>query len=101
MAMDNTSNCYFKRIEDNVVWTKLDQTAMIILTRENEEKVFNLNKTAAYLWEKCDGTKTLEELIKELCEHYNVDEATARKDAEAFIAKMKDSQLLAISSVAG
>jgi methyltransferase-like protein len=74
---------------------------MIILTRGDEEKVFNLNKTAAYLWERCDGTKTLEELIQLLCEHYNIDEATARKDAEAFIAKMKDSQLLAISSVAG
>ena len=99
--MDNMSDCYFKRIEDNVVWTKLDQTAMIILTRGDEEKVFNLNKTAAYLWERCDGTKTLEELIQGLCDHYNVDESTARKDANEFIVKMKDSQLLAISSVAG
>ena len=99
--MDNIKDCYIKRIEDNVVWTKLDQTAMIILTREHEEKVLNLNKTAAYLWERCDGTKTLEELIQLLCEHYNVDEATARKDAEAFIVNMKDKQLLAVSPVTG
>ena len=98
--MDNIKDCYIKRIEDNVVWTKLDQTAMIILTREQEEKVLNLNKTAAYLWERCDGTKTLEELIQLLCEHYNVDEATARKDAEAFIVNMKDKQLLSVSQTA-
>jgi len=98
--MDNIKDCYIKRIEDNVVWTKLDQTAMIILTREHEEKVLNLNKTAAYLWERCDGSKTLEELIQLLCEHYNVDEATARKDAEAFIVNMKDKQLLSISQTA-
>lgn len=98
--MDNIKGCYIKRIEDNVVWTKLDETAMIILTRENEEKVLNLNKTAAYLWERCDGTKTLEELIQLLCEHYNVDEATARKDAKAFIVNMKDKQLLSVSQTA-
>jgi hypothetical protein len=99
--MDNIKGCYIKRIEDNVVWTKLDETAMIILTREQEEKVLNLNKTAAYLWERCDGTKTLEELIQVLCDHYNVDEATARKDAEAFIVNMKDKQLLSVSPTAG
>ena len=56
--MENIKDCYIKRIEENAVWTKLDEAVMIILTREDEEKVFNLNKTAAYLWERCDGTKT-------------------------------------------
>jgi hypothetical protein len=95
--MENIKDCYIRRIEDNAVWTKLDETVMIIATREREEKVLKLNKTAAYLWERCDGTKTLEELIQLLCERYNVDEATARKDAEAFIISMKDKQLLVVS----
>ncbi len=99
--MESISNYYFKRIENNVVWTKLDQTAMIILTQGEEEKVFNLNKTATFLWERCDGTKRLEELIHALCDHYNVDEATARRDAEAFVVSMQNKQLLSGSPVAG
>ena len=95
--MENIKDCYIKRIEENAVWTKLDEAVMIIATQESEEKVLKLNKTAAYLWERCDGTKTLEELIQLLCERYNVDEATARKDAEAFIMSMKDKQLLVVS----
>jgi hypothetical protein len=98
--MDNVKGCYIKRIEDNVVWTKLGEAAMIILTRDHEEKVLNLNKTATYLWERCDGTKTLEELVQLLCEHYSVDEATARKDVGTFMANMKDKQLLSVSQIA-
>jgi methyltransferase-like protein len=94
--MNNTPG-YIKRIEENIVWTKLDDTAIIILTNENEEKVFNLNKTAAYVWENCDGTKTLEDMVRLLCERFNVDEITARKDTEEFVALMEKNQLISLT----
>jgi hypothetical protein len=96
--MDAMNNQYVLRNEDNAVWTKLDEAIMIIATQENEEKVFKLNKTAAFLWEQCDGRKTVADLIQEVCRMYAVDEPRAREDTLAFIATMQGRQLLSVAS---
>ena len=72
---------------------------VIIAIKQAEEKVFKLNKTASYLWEHCDGKKTAAELIKKLCGEFDVDEATALKDAVEFIEKMQSKQLLSLSTI--
>jgi coenzyme PQQ biosynthesis protein PqqD len=96
--MDTITPCYISRIEKNVVWAKLKEIIIIIAIKQAEEKVFKLNKTATYIWEHCDGKKTVGELIKRLCAEFDVDEATAQKDAVEFIEKMKDKQLLSLST---
>jgi hypothetical protein len=95
--MENIAASYISRIEKNVVWAKLKEIIIIIAIKQAEEKVFKLNKTASYLWEHCDGKKTVAELIKKLCGEFNVDEATALKDAVEFIEKLKDKELLSLT----
>jgi hypothetical protein len=97
--MENITACYISRVEKNVVWAKLKEIIIIIAIKQAEEKVFKLNKTASYLWEHCDGKKTAAELIKKLCAEFDVDEATALKDALEFIEKMQNKQLLSLSTV--
>lgn len=89
---------YISRVEKNVVWAKLKEIIIIIAIKQAEEKVFKLNKTASYIWEHSDGKKTAAELIQELCAEFEVDEATARKDAVEFIEKMQNKQLLSLST---
>ena len=93
-VMENVNNCFISRIEKNVIWAKLKETIIIIALKETNEKVFKLNQTAAYIWEHCDGKKNVEELIKELCEEFAVDKATALKDTVEFIEKMKNKNLI-------
>jgi hypothetical protein len=93
--MQNIKNCSVSRIEKNVIWAKLKETIIIIALKETKEKVFKLNKTAAYIWEHCDGKKNVEKLVKELCAEFTVDEATALKDSIEFIEKMKNKNLIA------
>ncbi len=95
--MQDFKNYYIKRNEENVVWERIENEVFVILTKENEEKVFKLNKTAGYLWENSDGTKTVQELIEQLCLKYDVDETKAFNDITKFIDQMKDLQLLALS----
>ena len=46
-------------------------------------KVISLNESAAYLWRSVVGTDfDAEQLTRLLTEEYEVDEATARRDAE-------------------
>ena len=46
-------------------------------------KIISMNESAAYLWQKVEGTSfTADDLGRLLCEEYEVDEATAYKDAQ-------------------
>ena len=55
--------------------------------------MMNLNETGAFLFEKMiDGT-TRDELIEALRGEYDVDEATAAEDVDAFIAKVEKEDL--------
>ena len=98
--MENIKECYIKRIEENAVWTKLDEAVMIIATVENQEKVLNLNKTAAFLWESSDGKTTVGKLIVQMCQKFDVDEKIALNDAVVFIEDMKKRGLLTVSVAA-
>ena len=55
----------------------------------NFNKMIHLNATAAYLWEQVNGLDefTVEQLASLLTEKYEVDDATALKDAEAVAKK--------------
>lgn len=54
----------------------------------NFNKIVSLNPTAVYLWNAVEGRDfTVEDLTKLLLDEYEVDEATAAKDAEALAGK--------------
>ncbi|MDD3108420.1 MAG: PqqD family protein [Alistipes sp.] len=49
-------------------------------------KLISLNPTAAYLWQQIEDKEfTVETLVELLTSHYEVDEATARQDAEEIL----------------
>ncbi len=95
--MEDIRNCCIRRIEDNTAWDRIESEVLIILTKDNDEKVFRLNKTAGYLWENCDGTRTVHELITRLCAEFDVDEAKALDDVTKFVEQMKGLKLVALS----
>jgi len=95
--MEDIKKCYIRRIEEDAVWDKIEAEIFIILTKEDNEKVLKLNKTAGFLWENCDGKKTVQQLLDELCLKYDVDETKAYEDAIKFIEQMQNLQLLALS----
>ncbi|HOE94487.1 MAG TPA: PqqD family protein [Candidatus Cryptobacteroides sp.] len=54
----------------------------------NFNKMISLNSTAAYLWRSVEGREfSVEDLTALLLEEYDVDEATASKDALAIVNK--------------
>jgi hypothetical protein len=65
----------------------------VVLDRR-EEFVHQLNKTASYIWQRCDGSQTPEEITEELCQAFDVDLPTARKDVLATVERLRTSKLL-------
>lgn len=60
------------------------------------EGVITLNDTGIFLWKTMEqGETTPETLIRALTAEYDVDEQTAARDVEAFVAKAREAGLLA------
>jgi methyltransferase-like protein len=49
-------------------------------------RMYSLNPTAAFAWERIDGTRGIDAILEEVLEAFAVDPGTARADLEAFVA---------------
>lgn len=56
--------------------------------------VINLNESGAFLWKAMAQDVTQEQLISALLSEYDVAEDRARADVEAFVAKMREGNLI-------
>jgi hypothetical protein len=58
-------------------------------------RVISLNDTSLLLWNELQGVDfDLAQVVELLLDNYDVDEATAKKDAEAWIEKLKECHLV-------
>ena len=65
---------------DNVAARRIGDELMIMFARDSS--LFSLNETAALLWDAADRRKPPAEIVaRELCPRYDVDPATALRDA--------------------
>lgn len=65
-----------------------------IIVAEGDENIdfsniISMNESSAYLWEEVQkmGTFTVDNIVELICNQYEIDEATARKDAVALAAQ--------------
>ncbi|MCR5679708.1 MAG: PqqD family protein [Prevotella sp.] len=58
-------------------------------------RVISMNESAAYLWTKVSGTEfTVDTMVQLLLQEYEVDEATARKDAQTLADKWLEAGII-------
>jgi hypothetical protein len=75
------------------IQTRVVDGQTIVLDR-GEEFVHQINKTASYIWERCNGRRSPEEITCEICEVFDIDFPTARKDVIATVDRLRRSKLL-------
>lgn len=56
--------------------------------------IIKLTETGAFLWSLLDTDKTKDELLTALTDEYDVDNATASRDIDAFVSKLKEADLI-------
>lgn len=47
------------------------------------------NEVGAFIWKKLEGGMTMDELVSAILEEFEIDETTAKSDAEEFVEKLK------------
>jgi Coenzyme PQQ synthesis protein D (PqqD) len=73
-------------------WRTIDGETLI-LNRE-EGRLHQLNPTASFIWDCCDGHSNIAEIIDRLASVYEVDARTACKDVEEVLFNLRSSKLL-------
>jgi hypothetical protein len=80
-----------RRREGVLAQTTADTT--IILDPESGA-YFTLDEVGSFVWDLCDGTRTLEEIASAICSEYDVSEATARQDVTDLVGQLETERLL-------
>jgi hypothetical protein len=79
------------RAEDSI-WREIDGKIAVI--KDDGLAIHVLNKTAARIWEMCDGTLGPDEIAARLCERYDVSQEQARIDVRNALTSMMEKGLL-------
>jgi Coenzyme PQQ synthesis protein D (PqqD) len=56
--------------------------------------IHQLNHTASWIWERCDGTSTVDAIIDQLAQVFDVDHDTATEDVVTIIGQFQQLHLL-------
>ena len=85
------------KIRDGFILREVADSFIVVAVGEAVKTfngIVNLNETGAFLWKILEQGATKEELLKKLTEEYDVDDATAKKDIDAFVAKLEEAKLV-------
>ena len=66
---------------------------VLILDLKND-KIHQLNPTARFIWSKCDGSNSENDLAKILIEKYNIDLDTAANDVSRVLKELQTLALI-------
>jgi Coenzyme PQQ synthesis protein D (PqqD) len=87
----NASAFCLKRRSD--IRSRLVDGELVVLDRE-AGFIHQLNKTATYIWEQCDGERTAAAIAVRVCDVFEVDESTALSDVLEILRRLQDLNLL-------
>lgn len=86
------------RISNQYILREIAGEFIIVPTGQEAQQfqgLISVNETGAFLWKALqESSKTIEELVQELCESYEVEYSQAIKDVETFIELVNEKGML-------
>lgn len=79
---------------EGVVGRVVDDEAVIVLPGKGKVKV--LNEVGAFIWSQVDGYRTVAEIVKSVCEEFDVDQPQAEADTIAFLADLQERGVISV-----
>jgi hypothetical protein len=80
----------FRRHPD-VAFRVIDGQAVIVVPVT--QSMHTLNEVGTFIWQKCEA-KTADEVVAAIVEEFEVDDATARADLDAFVKDLSEKKML-------
>ncbi|MDQ3280986.1 MAG: PqqD family protein [Acidobacteriota bacterium] len=91
------SNPSIYRRSQDVVCRQVGAESILVPIRHNVgnlDFVYTLSPVAARVWSLLDGTHTVDAIVGELCNEFDVDAATATADVGALLADLAGASLV-------
>jgi hypothetical protein len=82
---------------DDITTSDIDDQLMVYSAATSETLL--LNGTAAYVWESFDGSRTIEDVSRDVSEDFGVPYETALADVREITTSLRGYGLLAVSAV--
>lgn len=76
----------------DVPWRIIDGEAIIV--QVDNAEVIHLNKVGTFIWKNIEGKKKISDLIEDVCQNFDVDKDSAKKDVLEFIDEMVKKDLI-------
>ncbi len=97
--MNETRNISKKRYsrKEEVVFRRIADEKLLIPVSgrlANMQNIFIINSVAEFVWDRLDGAITVESIIQDLLDSYEVDRQTAENDVSSFIEKLAEFDLI-------
>lgn len=67
-----------------------------VLLRFEDGGYFALDEVGAMIWELCDGTRAVAQIVAILCAEFDAPESTVRADVLEFISELRSERLLVV-----
>jgi coenzyme PQQ biosynthesis protein PqqD len=67
-----------------------------VLLRLEDGGYYALDEVGATIWELCDGTRAVCEIVSTLCAQFDAPEATVRADVLEFVGDLRRERLLVV-----
>jgi hypothetical protein len=77
---------------DHIIWRRIGDDIVVI--SDDGLATHVLNKTAALIWELCDGTNGIDEIAARLTERFDVSEEEVKADVQEIIDKLLKLEIL-------
>ncbi len=81
-----------KRINEALVSWKVDDE-LLIVDQENN-KIHQLNSSAAFIWSQCDGNNSVEDIVMKTCAKFDIDEDQIGMDVNSTLENLIELNLI-------
>lgn len=75
----------------DVAWRVLDGEAILISAEES--MLHSLDEVGTRIWELADGVNTVRDIVRLICDEFEVDPAQAEQDVIEFVTNLASDQL--------
>ena len=82
-----------KRNPENAFRPVADEGGLVVDPVGHDVKV--LNPVGSLIYKLLDGEHSVDQIVSQVIEHYDIDPDTARSDVEAFLSDLKSKGMLA------
>ncbi len=86
---------YVVKNNEKTAYRIIDGEAVVVNLKDST--FHTLNPVATFIWEKADGRVKVEQIIKEICQEFEVDRDTAERDCLEFLDQLKSKILVVLS----